>query len=47
MFSFIKKVLIVLLSLNNSLATCMIRPTFIDLNPVVLKYRQFMISVDK
>ena len=26
---------------------CMVRPTFIDLNPVELKYYPFMISLDK
>ena len=47
---------IVLLSFSESLATkyvslndepCMIRPTFIDLNLVELKYYPFMISLDK
>ena len=47
MFSLIKQVFIVLLSNSKSLATkclslndepCMVRPTFIDLNPVELKY---------
>ena len=48
-----------LLSLNSSVARdlikclflnnepCMDRPTFIDVNPVKLKYYSFMISLDK
>ena len=33
------------LSLNNELY--MVRPTLIDLNPVELKFRSFMINLDK
>ena len=33
------------LSLNDE--PCMVRPTFIDLNPIELKCYQFMISLDK
>ena len=56
MFSLIEQVLIVLLSFSSSFATkclslnyeqCMARPILIDLNPVVLKYYSFMISLDK
>ena len=56
MFNLIEQVLIVLLSFSSSFATkflslnyepCMARPTLIDLNPVVLKYYPFMISLDK
>ena len=56
MFSLIKQVFIVLLSLSESLAIkcaslndepCMIRPALINLNPVELKYYPFMISLDK
>ena len=56
MFSFIKHVLIVLLSFSSSLATqCvslndepfMVRHTLIDLNPVGLKYYPFMIRLNK
>ena len=52
----IKQVVIVLLSFSKSLATkcvslkdepCMVTPTLIDLNPVVLKYYPFMIRLDK
>ena len=58
MFSSIKQLLIVLLSFSESLAQnrtkcvslnekpCMVRPTFIDLNPVELKYCPFMITLD-
>ena len=56
MFSLIKEVFIILLSLSESLAIdrtkClflnhelyMVRPTLIDMNPVQLKYYSFMIS---
>ena len=56
MFSFIKQVLIVLLSFSESLAikclslndeSCMVRPSLIDLNLVELKYYPLMISFDK
>ena len=56
MFSLIKQVLIILFSFSSSLATkrvslndepWMIRPTPIDLNPVELKYYQFMIILDR
>ena len=59
MFSFIKQVLIVLLSLSSSLARdqtkclflngklCMVRPTLIDLSPFGFKCYPFMISLDK
>ena len=59
MFSIIKQVFIVLLSLTSSLARnqtkflflndkpCMVRPSLTDLNPVELKYYPFMISLDK
>ena len=56
MLKLIRQVLIALLSFSPSLATkcvplnnepCMIRPIFIDLNPVELKYNTFMISLDK
>ena len=54
-----KQVFPVLLSFSNSLACdrtkcvslndepCMIRPTFIDLNPAEFKYYSFMIILDK
>ena len=53
---FIKQVFIVLLSFSKSLATkClflndepfMVRPTLVDMIPVVLKYYPFMISLNK
>ena len=56
MFSLIKQVFIALLSFSSSLATkfvslndetCVLRPTLIDLSPVVVKYYPFMISSDK
>ena len=56
MFSLIKQVFIVLLSFSELFATkclsltdepCMIWYSLIDLNPVVLKYYPFMISLDK
>ena len=59
MFSLIKQVFIILLSLNSSLVRdrpkclffndelCMVRPNLIDLNPVELRYYPFMISIDK
>ena len=56
MFSLIKQVFIVLLSFSESLATkclflndepCMVRPSFIDMNPVELKYCSFMIFLNK
>ena len=56
MFSIIKQVFIVLLSFTESLAIkcvslnnepCMVRHTLINLNPIELKYYQFMISLDK
>ena len=56
MFRLIKQVFVALLTFSSSLATkfmflnnelCMIRPTFIDLNPVELNYYPFMISLDK
>ena len=56
MFSLIKQVFIVLLSIKKSLVTkcmpsndeqCMVRPTFIDVNPVELKYYPFMIGLNK
>ena len=56
MFRIIKQVLIALLSFVGSSATkcvsldyepCMIRPNFIDLNPVELSYYPFMISLDR
>ena len=59
MFSLIKQVFIILLSLNSSLTRdrpkclffndepCMVRPTLIDLNTVELRYYPFMISIDK
>ena len=56
MFSLIKQVFNLLLSLSESLATkclflsnelCMARPTLIDLNPVELKYYSFMIILEK
>ena len=56
MFSLIKQVFIVLLSFSELFATkclsltdepCMIWYSLIDLNPVELKYYQFMISLDK
>ena len=56
MFSFVKQVFVVSLSLSESLATkglslndqpCMVRAILIDLNPVELKYYPFMISLDK
>ena len=55
-FTLIKQVFVVLLSVSSSLAAkcvslndepCMIRPTLIDLNPADLKYYPFMISLDK
>ena len=55
MFSLIKQVFIVLLSFSELFATkclsltdepCMIWYSLIDLNPVVLKYYPFMISLD-
>ena len=56
MFSVIKQVFIVLLSFSSPLATkclslidepCMVIPPLIDLNPVGIKYYQFMSSLDK
>ena len=56
MFSLTGQLFIGLLSFSSSLATkyvwlndepCMIRPTFIDLNRVELKYYAFMICFDK
>ena len=59
MFSIIKHVFILLLSLTSSLARnqtkclfsndkpCTVRPTLTDLDPVELKYYPFMISLDK
>ena len=56
MFSLIKQMFIILSSFSSSLATkrvplndetWMIRPTPIDLNPVELKYYQFMIILDR
>ena len=56
MFGLIKQLFIVLSSFSESLATkclflndepCMVRPTFIDMNPVALKYYPFMISLNK
>ena len=59
MFCLIKQVFIVLLSFRESLTRdqikclfindepCMIRSTFIDLNPFELKFYPFMISLDK
>ena len=56
MSDLIKQVFIVLLSFSKSLSTkyvslkdepCMVTPTLIDLNPVVLKYYPFMIRLDK
>ena len=55
MFSLIKQVFIVLLSLESSATKClslndepcMVRPTLIDLNPFELKYYPFMINLDK
>ena len=55
MFSLIKPVFIVLLSFSESLATkclflndkpCMVRPAFIDLNPIELKYYSRIISLN-
>ena len=52
----IKQVFIVLLSFTESLVTkclflndepCMVRPTFIDMNPVGLKCYSFVISLNK
>ena len=59
MFSLIKQMFIVLLSLKSHLERdqakflflndepCMVRSTLIDMNPVELKYYPFMISLNK
>ena len=59
MFSLIEQVFIVFLSFSESLARdwrkclflsyepCMVRPTFIDMNPVELKYYPFVIGLNK
>ena len=56
MFSLIKQVFMVLFVFGSSLATkcfslknepCTVRPSLIDLDPVGLKYYQFINSLDK
>ena len=58
MFSFIKQVFVVLLSLSKSLESgqtkclslndelCMVRPTLVDLNPVELKHYPLVINLE-